>query len=149
MQVKRITIRVPPELHQQLGRLAADRSVSLNTLAVEALEAYTEALAAGQERFPLRQLGALLAPAAEAADLTEEELLHHARQARRRIWQERYEEAVRSLSSQPETGQAYRAVERLPCLSHPQGEGLLGRTSHHRRESLRASVRLRPAGTSK
>lgn len=100
MQVKRITIRVPPELHQQLNRLASSRSVSLNTLAVEALAAYAEALAAGRERFPLRQLSALLAPAAEAADLTEEELLHYARQIRRRIWQERYEKTVRSLSDQ-------------------------------------------------
>ena len=103
MQVKRITIRVPPELHQQLSQLATDRSLSLNTLAVEALEAYSEALAEGQERFPLRQLSALLAPAAEAADLTEEELLHYARQIRRRIWQERYEKTVRSLSGQQET----------------------------------------------
>jgi predicted transcriptional regulator len=102
MQVKRITIRVPPELHQQLSRLAASRSVSLNTLAVEALEAYAEALTAGRERFPLRELSALLAPAAEAADLTEEELLHYARLVRRRIWQERYERAIQSHSDQQE-----------------------------------------------
>jgi len=102
MEIKRITIRVSPKLHQRLSQLAASRSVSLNTLAVEALEAYAEALAAGQERFPLRQLSALLAPAAEAANLTEEELLHYARQVRRRIWQERYEKAVRSLSDQQE-----------------------------------------------
>jgi len=102
MQVKRITIRVPQELHQQLSRLAAGQSVSLNTLAVEALEAYAEALAAGQRRFPLRELSALLAPAAEAADLTEAELLHYARQVRRRIWQERYEKAVQSHSDQQE-----------------------------------------------
>lgn len=99
MQVKRITIRVPPELHQQLSQLAVNRSVSLNTLAVEALETYSEALAGDQERFPLRQLSALLAPAAEAAELTEEELLHYARQVRRRVWQERYERTVRSLRS--------------------------------------------------
>jgi HicB family. len=55
MEIKRITIRVPPELHQRLSQLAADRSVSLNTLAVEALEAYTESLAAEQERFPLTE----------------------------------------------------------------------------------------------
>lgn len=103
MQIKRITIRVSPELHQRLSRLAAGRSVSLNTLAVEALEAYTETLAAGQDRFPLRELSALLAPAAEAADLTEEELLHYARLVRRRIWQERYEKTVRTLSDQQET----------------------------------------------
>jgi len=102
MQVRRITIRVPPELHQQLSRLAASQSVSLNALAVEALEAYAEALAAGLERFPLRELSALLAPAAEAADLTEEELLHYARHVRRRIWQERYEKAVQSHFHQQE-----------------------------------------------
>ncbi|HIQ05346.1 MAG TPA: toxin-antitoxin system HicB family antitoxin [Anaerolineae bacterium] len=102
MQVKRITIRVPPELHQQLSRLAASQSVSLNTLAVEALEAYAETLVAGRGRFPLRELSALLAPAAEAADLTEEELLHYARLVRRRIWRERYERAVQSHSDRQE-----------------------------------------------
>ena len=102
MEIKRITIRVPLELHQRLSQLAADRSVSLNTLAVEALEAYTESLAAEQERFPLRQLSALLAPAAEAATLTEEELPGYARQVRRRIWQERYEKVVQSHLHQQE-----------------------------------------------
>jgi len=102
MQVKRITIRVPPELHRRLRELAADRSVSLNTLAVEALQAYAETQAIGGERFPLKELSALLAPAAEAAELTEEELLHYVRQVRRRIWEERYEKAVRALSSKGE-----------------------------------------------
>lgn len=102
MQVKRITIRVPPDLHWRLTQAAANRSVSLNTLAVEALEAYAEGMAADEERFPLRQLSALLAPAAEAADLTEEELLAYARQVRRRIWEERYQKAVRSRPDQQE-----------------------------------------------
>lgn len=99
MQVKRITIRVYPELHRQLRELATERSVSLNTLAVEALESYSAALAAGEQRLPLKQLSALLAPAAEADALTEEELLHYARQVRSRIWQERYAKAVQSLSN--------------------------------------------------
>lgn len=85
MEVRRITIRVSPKLHRRLSRLAADRAVSLNMLAVEALEAYTQARAPDQERLPLKPLSALLVPAAEAADLTEEELLRHARQVRRRI----------------------------------------------------------------
>lgn len=102
MEIKRITIRVSPKLHQRLSQLAANRSVSLNTLAIEALEAYAEALTAGRERFPLRELSALLAPAAEAANLTEEEVLHYARQVRRRIWQERYERAIQSHSDQQE-----------------------------------------------
>jgi predicted transcriptional regulator len=103
MTVKRITIRVPPVLHQQLHKIAADQSVSLNTLACKALEAYVESSATDQERLPLRELGALLAPAAEAAELTEEELLRHARQVRRRIWQERYEKTVQALTAQQET----------------------------------------------
>jgi len=95
MAIKRITIRVPPALHRELRQTATSRSVSLNTLAVQVLKAYVnETRAADREHLPLRELGALLAPAAEAAELTEEELLHYARQVRSRIWQERYEQAV-------------------------------------------------------
>ncbi len=94
VDVKRITIRIPPALHRRLHDIAVDQSVSLNTLAVRALEAYVESSTADQGRLPLRELGALLTPAAEAAEFTEEELLDHARQVRRRIWQERYEKAV-------------------------------------------------------
>ncbi|MEE9617771.1 MAG: toxin-antitoxin system HicB family antitoxin [Anaerolineae bacterium] len=103
VDVKRITIRVPPALHRQLHQTAADQSVSLNTLAVRALETYVEETSADRERLPLRELSALLAPAASAAELTEEELLHHARQVRRRIWQERYEKTVQSFAAQQES----------------------------------------------
>jgi predicted transcriptional regulator len=102
MEIKRITIRVSPELHGQLSQLAADRSVSLNRLAEEALASYVEGSAADQERFPLRQLSAVLAPAAEASKLSEEELLRYSREVRRRIWQERYESRVQSLAVQQE-----------------------------------------------
>jgi len=102
MDVKRITIRVPPALHRQLHQVASDQSVSLNTLAVRALETYVEESTAPQERLPLRELSAVLVPAAEAAQLTEEELLRHARQVRRRIWQERYEKAVQAAADQQE-----------------------------------------------
>jgi len=71
-------------------------------LTVRALEAYIEETSASQERLPLRELGALLSPAVEAAELTEEELLHHARQVRHRIWQERYEKTVQALAAQQE-----------------------------------------------
>ena len=98
MEAKRMTIRIPPALHRQLHQAAAERSVSLNTLAVKALEVYVEAQAADRGRLPWRELSAVLAPAAEAAELTEEELLHYARQVRRRIWQERYEKAVQAQS---------------------------------------------------
>lgn len=105
VDVKRITIRIPPALHRRLHDTAVDQSVSLNTLALRALEAYVEKVSAesstaDHERLPLRELGALLTPAAEATELTEEELLDHARQVRRRIWQERYEQAVRASSDQ-------------------------------------------------
>jgi predicted transcriptional regulator len=103
MEVKRITIRVPPALHTQLRQVADDQLVSLNTLAVRALEACVEAHEVGQERLPLRELSALLAPAAEASELTEEELLRHAREVRSRIWRERYEQAVQAHSDHPET----------------------------------------------
>lgn len=103
VDVKRITIRVPPALHRQLHQTAADQSVSLNTLAVRALEVYIEGVPADQERLPLRELSALLAPAAEATGLTEEELLHYARQVRRRIWQERYEKTVQAFTDQQES----------------------------------------------
>ena len=103
VDVKRITIRVPPALHRQLHQTAADQSVSLNTLAVRALETYVEETSADRECLPLRELSALLAPAASAAELTEEELLHHARQVRRRIWQERYEKTVQSFTAQQES----------------------------------------------
>ena len=102
VDVKRITIRVPPALHRQLHQTAADQSVSLNTLAVRALETYVEETSGGRERLPRRELSAVLAPAAAAAELTEEELLHYARQVRRRIWQERYEKTVQALIAQQE-----------------------------------------------
>jgi predicted transcriptional regulator len=102
MSVRRITIRVSPDLHGKLSLLAAEHSVSLNTLTVEALEKYARAQAAPPERLPLQELSAFLAPAAEAADLSEEELLRHARAVRRRIWQERYEQTVRAHVGQQE-----------------------------------------------
>lgn len=40
-------------------------------------------------RFPLKELSDMLAPAAQAKGLTEEELMRHVREVRRRICQER------------------------------------------------------------
>ncbi len=100
MSVRRITIRVTPDLHGRLNSLAARQSVSLNTLTIEALEKYAQAQAEPRERLPLQELSAYLAPAAEAADLSEEELLQHARAVRRRIWQERYEQVVQAHGGQ-------------------------------------------------
>jgi hypothetical protein len=99
-EVKRITIRVSPALHQQLHQTADEQSVSLNTLVVKALETYVKDSAAGQGRLSLQDLSDLLSPVAEAGGLSEEELLQHARQVRRRIWQERYAQAVQALVDQ-------------------------------------------------
>lgn len=97
MAFKRITVRVTPELHRRLSRAAARHQVSLNRFVAEALEASIrqEESVAGRAR--LRELSALLAPAAEASGLTEEELLKHVREVRRRIWKERYEEATQAV----------------------------------------------------
>ena len=99
-EVKRITIRVSPTLHRRLHKAADAQEVSLNKLAVRALETYVEETKTDQERLPLRELNALLAPAAESTELTEEELFQHARQVRRRIWQERYEKAIQAVAEQ-------------------------------------------------
>ncbi|MBI4483907.1 MAG: toxin-antitoxin system HicB family antitoxin [Acidobacteria bacterium] len=99
MAVKRVTVRVSRELHRRITQAAAKRHVSLNQFVTEALDA-----SAGQhESSPLspdklRELSALLAPAAEAKGLSEEELLRHLREVRQRIWKERYQEAVRAVS---------------------------------------------------
>ncbi|MBC8446171.1 MAG: toxin-antitoxin system HicB family antitoxin [Chloroflexi bacterium] len=89
--IRRITLRVPSRLHQDLTKTAAEREVSVNRLAVEALERY---LIQENDRFPLQELSDLLAPAAQAKGLTEEEVMRHVKEARRRIWQERYREMV-------------------------------------------------------
>ena len=95
MPVKRITIRVSPELHQQLVQISAEEDKSLNTLAVEALESY--AVQAG--RFPLQKISDILAPVAKAGEISEDELLEYARSIRRRIWRERYEKSVHAVTS--------------------------------------------------
>jgi len=98
--IRRITLRVPSQLHQALTQAAAERDVSLNHLAVETLELYLVqekelALSEAKGQFPLKELSGLLAPAAQARGLTEEEMMRHVKEARRRIWYERYREMVK------------------------------------------------------
>jgi site-specific recombinase XerD len=90
-EIRRITLRVPSQLHQVLTEVATERDVSLNRLAIEALEQY---VIQEKKRFPLKELSDLMAPAAQAKGLTEEALMRHVKEARRRIWQERYREMV-------------------------------------------------------
>jgi hypothetical protein len=97
MSVKRITIRVSPTLHRQVTQAAAERALSLNQFIVEALEAYLRQSASLKSPWPLPELSALLAPAAEAQGLTEEDLLTHLRETRRRIWEERYRQSVQQI----------------------------------------------------
>lgn len=96
-EIRRITIRVPAALHKALAHVAIDQDTSLNRLAVEALEQYLATLKGKEGRFPLRELGDLLTPAAQARGLTEEDLMQHVREARRRIWEERYHQMVEAL----------------------------------------------------
>lgn len=95
--IKRITIRVPATLHKALAHAAIDRDTSLNRLAVEALEQYLATIKGEEGRVPLRELSDLLTPAAQAKGLTEEDLMQHVREARRRIWEERYRQMVEAL----------------------------------------------------
>jgi predicted transcriptional regulator len=97
--VKRITVRVPPKLHKRVAQAARLRHVSLNQFVAEALEASTRRQASAGGPWKLRELSALLIPAAEARGLTEAELLRHARQVRRTIWKERYQEAIQAVKS--------------------------------------------------
>jgi len=96
-EVKRITIRVPAPLHKALTHAASDRNTSLNQLAVEALKQYLATLKGQAGPFPLKELSDLLTPAAQAKGLTEEELIRHVKEARRRIWEERYRQMVKDL----------------------------------------------------
>ena len=100
MAIKRITVRVPRELHEQVSDVAARHRVSLNRFVVEALEAHVRDRDNETGQWPLRELSSLLAPAAEAGELTEEELVRHVREVRRRIWKERYEAAARAARSE-------------------------------------------------
>jgi hypothetical protein len=48
-------------------------------------------------RFPLKELSNLLTLAAQAKGLTKEDLMQYVREARRRIWEERYRQMVEAL----------------------------------------------------
>jgi uncharacterized protein (DUF1778 family) len=91
--LRRITLRISPQLHQNLTQAAQSQNKSLNHLAIEALEEY---LLQEQERLPLKELSQLLVPAAQAAGLDEETLTRHVKEARRRIWHERYQQMTES-----------------------------------------------------
>ena len=75
-------------------------------MAAKSLETCGEAHERDEEHLPLREVSVLLAPAAEATELGEEDLLCFVREVRRRIWQERYEEAVRACSDRQDSQQA-------------------------------------------
>ncbi len=91
VDLRRITLRVPDRLHEALSQVADEREVSLNQLALEALAHF---LVHERGRYPLRELSAFLAPAARSKNLDEKALMRRVKEARRRIWQERYQEMV-------------------------------------------------------
>ena len=98
MLAKRMTIRLSSKLHSQLVHVAKHEDRSLNTIALEALEAYAEKQEAQEGRLPLGELSALLAPAAISEGIEEVELLEYARDVRERIWKERYAKNVEAVS---------------------------------------------------
>jgi len=91
--VRRVTIRMPKQLHRALSRVAAESDVSLNQLAVEAFHEYLNGQAT-QGKFPIAELSRLLAPSARARNLRESDVARHVKEARRRVWKERYQPAV-------------------------------------------------------
>ncbi len=95
---KRMTIRLSPKLHSRLVYVANHEAKSLNTIAIEALEAYAEKQAAAEDRLPLDELSVFLAPAALSDGIEEGELLEYARDVRQRIWQERYARNVEAVN---------------------------------------------------
>ncbi len=90
-EIRRITLRVPDQLHEALAQAADEREVSLNQLAVEALAHF---LVHERGRYPLKELSVLLAPAARSKKLDEQALSRRVKEARRRIWRERYKDLV-------------------------------------------------------
>lgn len=95
MSVKRITIRVSPSLHDRARQAAAKHKQSLNEFAARALE---DSITREPARHsPLDDLSALLAPAAQAQKLTEDEVLAHLHEVRRKLWQERYRRVVEDV----------------------------------------------------
>lgn len=90
-ELRRMTLRVPDQLHEALAQVADEREVSLNQLAVEALAHF---LVHERGRYPLKELSALLSPAARSKKLDERALIGRVKEARRRIWRERYQEMV-------------------------------------------------------
>lgn len=99
MDGRRLTLRIPGRLLDELHQAAVKQAVLLNSLASQALESYVQARRQKRSRLSLRELSELLAPAAEADEIGEEERLRHARDVRRRIWQERHRRLVREQAA--------------------------------------------------
>ena len=97
MAVKRITIRVSPSLHDRARQAASKRQESLNEFAVRALEDAITREPASASHSLLDDLSALLAPAAQAQEITEDEMLAHLHDVRRKLWQERYRQVVEDV----------------------------------------------------
>ncbi len=86
-----LTVRLVPEDLEQLRELAEELGVGPAVLARILIRQGLKSLSStSQARFPLKELSELLAPAAQAEGLTEEELLEEVRAVRRKIYEERY-----------------------------------------------------------
>lgn len=94
MTTKRMTLRIPDDLLNQLHELADERATSLNTLATQALSTFVVQQHEAEDHLPLEALSDLLAPAVQADGIEEESLLHFARDVRRKLWKDFYVKQV-------------------------------------------------------
>lgn len=86
-----LTVRLIPEDLERLRKLAEELGVGPAVLARILIRQGLKSLSStSQARFPLKELSALLAPAAQAQGLSEEELLEEVKAVRRELYEERY-----------------------------------------------------------
>jgi len=90
-----LTVRLVPEDLGRLRELAEELGVGPAVLARILIRQGLKSLSRpAQTRFPLRELSELLAPAARAQGLSEEELLEEIKAVRRELYEERYASSV-------------------------------------------------------
>lgn len=86
-----LTVRLVPEDLGRLRELAEELGVGPAVLARILIRQGLKSLSStSQARFPLKELSELLAPAAQAQGLSEEELMEEVKAVRRELYKERY-----------------------------------------------------------
>lgn len=89
-----LTVRLVPEDLERLREVAEELGIGPAVLARilirQGLKSLSYSSSQAQRRFPLRELSELLAPAAQAQGLSEEELMEEVKAVRRELYKERY-----------------------------------------------------------